>query len=138
MREWRATIDAVDERTAEAIDTDCSPSRASRSRCRMSSTAAPSSSRWSARWRGTRIPPPVAARARAARPPVRVTQEVRLRILRTLQLSAGLSPVDQPRGRGLVARIVEPMAPYLAALRRVSSNAERAYVSTSSPCLISM
>jgi hypothetical protein len=38
---------------------------------------------------------------------------------------------------GLVAPIVEPMAPYLAALRRVSANAERAYVSTRSPCWIS-
>jgi hypothetical protein len=27
---------------------------------------------------------------------------------------------------GLMARMVEPIAPYLAALRRVSSNAERA------------
>jgi hypothetical protein len=44
--------------------------------------------------------------------------------------------VDQ-RPAGLVARIVDPMAPYLAALRRVSSKAERAYVSTSSPCLMS-
>ena len=35
-------------------------------------------------WRGTRIPPPVAARATAARPPVRVPKEGRLRILRTL------------------------------------------------------
>jgi hypothetical protein len=30
------------------------------------------------------------------------------------------------RCRGLVARTVEPCAPYFAALRRVSSNAERA------------
>jgi len=35
-------------------------------------------------WRGTRIPPPVAVRATAARPPVRVPQEIRLRILRAL------------------------------------------------------
>jgi hypothetical protein len=35
-------------------------------------------------WRGTRIPPPVAAHATAARPPVRVLQEIRLRILRAL------------------------------------------------------
>jgi hypothetical protein len=38
----------------------------------------------------------------------------------------------------LVARIVEPIAPYFAALRRVSSNAERAYVSTRSPCVMSV
>jgi hypothetical protein len=34
--------------------------------------------------------------------------------------------------------MVEPMAPNFAALRRVSSNAERAYVSTRSPCLMSV
>jgi hypothetical protein len=46
MREWRATIDAVDERTVEAIDSGCSPwSASTRSPCRMSSTAATSSSR---------------------------------------------------------------------------------------------
>jgi hypothetical protein len=39
---------------------------------------------------------------------------------------------------GFVALIVEPIAPNFAALRRVSSNAERAYVSTSSPCSMSV
>jgi hypothetical protein len=37
---------------------------------------------------------------------------------------------------GFVARIVDPMAPNLAALRRVSSNVERAKVSTRRPCSI--
>ena len=37
------------------------------------------------------------------------------------------------RQRGLVARIVGPIAPNFAALRRVSSNADCAYVSTRSP-----
>jgi hypothetical protein len=46
---------------------------------------------------------------------------------------------DQRRGAsGFLARIVEPRAPYFAALRRVSSNAERAYVSTSSPWVMSV
>jgi hypothetical protein len=39
---------------------------------------------------------------------------------------------------GLVARIVDPIAPNLAALRRVSANAERAYVSISAPWLMSV
>jgi hypothetical protein len=38
----------------------------------------------------------------------------------------------------LVAVIVDPIAPNFAALRRVSSKLERAYVSTSSPCLMSV
>ena len=56
-------------------------------------------------------------------------------------LSAGDSVWRPPRRpqapAGLVARIVDPFAPYFAALRRVSSNADRAYVSTSSPCSMS-
>jgi hypothetical protein len=51
----------------------------------------------------------------------------------------GLRPHVQREPRaGLVARIVEPIAPNLAALRRVSSKAERAYVSISSPCAMSV
>jgi len=38
----------------------------------------------------------------------------------------------------LVARIVDPIAPNFAALRRVSSNVDRAYVSISSPCVMSV
>jgi hypothetical protein len=85
MREWRATIDAVDERTAEAIGhglfaiesehTITVPDEFDSGAEFIQVVGA---------WRGTRIPPPVAARARAARPPVRVLQEVRLRILRAL------------------------------------------------------
>jgi hypothetical protein len=41
-----------------------------------------------------------------------------------------IDSVYAPTQAGLVARIVAPMAPYCAALRRVSANAERAYVST--------
>jgi len=40
--------------------------------------------------------------------------------------------------QAFVARRLAPIAPYLAALRRVSANVERAYVSTSSPWLISV
>jgi hypothetical protein len=85
MREWRATIDAVDERTAEALahglfaivseHTITVPDEFDSGAEFIHVVGA---------WRGTRIPPPVAARARDARPPVRVLQEVRLRILRAL------------------------------------------------------
>jgi hypothetical protein len=85
MREWRATIDAVDERIAEAIGLGLFalesehvitvPDEFDSGAEFIEVVSA---------WRGTRIPPPVAARATAARPPVRVPQEVRLRILRAL------------------------------------------------------
>jgi hypothetical protein len=85
MREWRATIDAVDARTAEAIrlglfsveseHTITVPDEFDSGDELIQVVGA---------WRGTRIPPPVAARARDACPPVRVLQEVRLRILRAL------------------------------------------------------
>jgi hypothetical protein len=85
MREWRATIDAVDARTAEAIrlglfaieneHTITVPDEFD---------SGPEFIEVVGAWRGTRIPPSVAARARDARPPVRVLQEVKLRILRAL------------------------------------------------------
>jgi hypothetical protein len=83
MRDWRATIDAVDERIAEAVghglfaieaeETITVPDEFDSGAEFVEVVGA---------WRGTRIPPRVAARATAARPPVRVLQEVRLRILR--------------------------------------------------------
>jgi hypothetical protein len=85
MREWRATIDAVDERTAEAIGLGLFSVESEHT------ITVPDEFDSGAEfiqvvsgWRGTRIPPPVAARAKDARPPVRVLQEVRLRILRAL------------------------------------------------------
>jgi hypothetical protein len=60
--------------------------------------------------------------------PEQVCADMALGALRAL-----VPPKAQP---GLVAAIVQPIAPNLAALRRVSSNVERAYVSTSSPCLM--
>jgi hypothetical protein len=85
MREWRATIDAVDERIAEAIGlglfdvesehTITVPDHFDSGAEFIDVVGA---------WRGTRIPRAVVARAEAADPPVRVPQEVRLRILRAL------------------------------------------------------
>ena len=85
MRDWRATIDAVDERMKEAIDLGLFAIES------QQMITVPDEFDSGAEfievvgaWRGTRIPPPVAARATAARAPVRVPQEVRLRILRAL------------------------------------------------------
>jgi hypothetical protein len=87
MREWRDLIDAVDERTAEAIEhglfavesehTITVPDEFDSGAEFIEVVGA---------WRGTRIPRAVVARAEAADPPVRVPQEVRLRILRALPL----------------------------------------------------
>jgi hypothetical protein len=85
MREWRETIDAVDERVAEAIGLGLFAIESEHT------ITVPDEFESGAEfievvgaWRGTRIPPPVAARATAARPPIRVPQEIRLRIVRTL------------------------------------------------------
>jgi hypothetical protein len=94
MREWRETIDAVDGRIAEAID--CGLFAVESEHTITVPDEFDSGAEFIevvGAWRGTRIPPPVAARAAVARPPVRVPQEVRLRILRAL-------PVHTPeRGR---------------------------------------
>ena len=50
-------------------------------------------------------------------------------------LQARPDPAAHPR---FTARIVDPIAPYFFAFRRVSSNSERAYVSTRSPCSMSV
>jgi hypothetical protein len=87
MREWRETIDAVDERIVEAVEhglfavesehTITVPDEFDSGAEFIEVVGA---------WRGTRIPPPVAARAAVACPPVRVPQEVRLRVLRALPM----------------------------------------------------
>jgi hypothetical protein len=50
-------------------------------------------------------------------------------------LQARPDPAAHPR---FTARIVDPIAPYFFAFRRVSSNSDRAYVSTRSPCSMSV
>jgi hypothetical protein len=66
-------------------------------------------------------------------------------VLLAAQVAGAMAASEQSRSspfqgsrRGFVARIVEPIAPNFLALRRVSSNAELAYVSTRSPCSISV
>jgi hypothetical protein len=84
MREWRRTIDAVDARIAEAIDAGLFAVDAERS-CVVSDEFDSGAEfvEVVSGWRGTRIPAALAARAQAGRPPVRVLQEVRLRLLRS-------------------------------------------------------
>jgi hypothetical protein len=83
MREWRTTIDAVDELTARALEDGLFAIESEH----MIEVADEFDSGAEfveivGAWRGTRIPPAVVERARAARPPVRVAQAVRLRLLR--------------------------------------------------------
>jgi hypothetical protein len=85
MREWRATIDAVDGRTAEAIDQGLFAVEGEH----MIEVVDEFDSGAEfvevvSGWQGTRIPSAVIDRANAARQPVRVPQEVRVRLLRAL------------------------------------------------------
>jgi hypothetical protein len=83
MREWRMTIDAVDELTARALEDGLFAIESEH----MIEVADEFDSGAEfveivGAWRGTRIPPAVVERADSARPPVRVAQAVRLRLLR--------------------------------------------------------
>jgi hypothetical protein len=85
MREWRRTIDAVDGRMAQAIDEGLFAIEGEH----IFEVADEFDSGAEfvevvGAWRGTLIPAPLVKRAAAARPPVRVIQDVRLRLLRAL------------------------------------------------------
>jgi hypothetical protein len=85
MREWRGTIDAVDVQIGQAIADGLFSNRGERS-CVLADEFDSGAEfvEVVGGWRGTRIPADVAQRALAAQPPVRVHQEVRLRLLRAL------------------------------------------------------
>jgi hypothetical protein len=90
MREWRKTIDAVDGRTAEAIEGGLFAVESEQ----MIEVVDEFDSGAEfievvGGWRGTRIPPEVIERANGARPPIRVAQDVRVRLLRTLPSDRG-------------------------------------------------
>jgi hypothetical protein len=85
MREWRRTIDAVDGPITEAIDEGLFAIEGEQvvevvdefdSGAEFVEVVGG--------WRGTLIPAPLVERATAAQPPVRVIQDVRLRLLRAL------------------------------------------------------
>ena len=85
MRDWRETIDAVDDRIAQAIDAGLFAVDGER----VVEVADEFDSGAEflevvGGWRGTQIPASVAEHAAAASPPVRVIQDVRLRLLRAL------------------------------------------------------
>ena len=85
MRDWRQTIDDVDARMEQAIDAglfavDGEPVV----EVADEFDSGPEFLEVVGGWRGTRIPALVAERVAAASPPVRVIQDVRLRLLRAL------------------------------------------------------
>ena len=83
MREWRRTIDAVDDRIAEAILEGLFAVDAERSCVVADEFDSGEELVETVRgWRGTRISNALAERVRGAHPPVRVHQDVRLRLLR--------------------------------------------------------
>jgi hypothetical protein len=90
MREWRKTIDAIDGRTAQAIDRGLFAIEGEH----MIEVVDQLDSGAEfievvGAWRGTRIPPEVIERAKGARSPIRVVQDVRLRLLRALPTDRG-------------------------------------------------
>ena len=85
MRDWRGTIDAVDAQIAQSIDAGLFAVDGER----VVEVADEFDSGAEflevvGGWRGTGIPASVAERAAVARPPVRVIQDVRLRVLRAV------------------------------------------------------
>ena len=85
MRDWRRTIDAVDRRIGQAIADGLFAHIGERSRVVADEfDSGVELVEVVAGWKGTEIPAALAERVRAAQPPVRVNQEVRLRLLRAL------------------------------------------------------
>jgi hypothetical protein len=85
MRDWRETIDAVDARVALAIEAGLFAVAGERVvEVADEFDSGPEFLEVIGDWRGTRVPASVAERAVAARPPIRVIQDVRLRLLRAL------------------------------------------------------
>jgi hypothetical protein len=83
LREWLETIEAVDERVAEAVAAGLYDLQHEQ-RFNVIDTFddAPECLETLRGWRGTRVPATLATRIRPARPPLTVAQEVRLRLLR--------------------------------------------------------
>jgi hypothetical protein len=85
QRDWRRTIDAVDERIAQAIADGLFAVDGERVVAVADEfDSGPEFLDVVGGWRGTLIPASLAERAASARPPVRVIQDVRLRTFRVL------------------------------------------------------
>jgi hypothetical protein len=85
MREWRMTIDAVDRLAAQTLDDGLFAMEMER--CFIVadiSDDGPALVTAVSGWQGTSVPGALARRIAAADPPIRVRQEVRLRLLRAL------------------------------------------------------
>ena len=85
MHEWARTIDAVDGSIAQALAGGLFTNDGEQSCVVVDEfDTGDEFVEIVSGWRGTRIPPALAERARAASPPIRVRQEVRIRLLRAL------------------------------------------------------
>lgn len=85
MRDWARTIDAVDGSILQAVADGQFAQDGERSCVVVDEfDSGDEFVEIVSGWRGTRIPPALAERARAAEPPLSVHQEVRLRLLRAL------------------------------------------------------
>jgi hypothetical protein len=89
MRDWARTIDAVDGAILEAVADGLFAHEGEWS-CVVPDEfdSGDEFVEIVSGWRGTRVPRALAERARAASPPLRVHQDVRIRLLRTLAASA--------------------------------------------------
>ena len=85
MREWKRTIDAVDARLAVALDEGLFAVEDERA-CVVADEFDSGAElvEVAGGWKGTRVPAALVERAVGAPPPVRVLQDVRLRLLRAL------------------------------------------------------
>ena len=89
MHEWVETIQAVDERVAEAIAAGLFEQTGERMLViRDAFDDGPNCLEIISTWRGTRVPPPLADRLSDVRDQVTVDQQVRLRLLRRGPASA--------------------------------------------------
>jgi hypothetical protein len=85
MREWRATVDAVDAQLARALDEGLYVLEDERSIVVTDTyDNGPELVETVSGWAGTRISPRLSRAVVAARPPLLVRQEVRLRLFRTI------------------------------------------------------
>jgi hypothetical protein len=85
MREWRATVDAVEEQVQRVLDDGLFTIEAERSLV-VSETFdnGPELVETASGWQGTKISRHVARRVAVAPPPLNVDQDVRLRVLRAV------------------------------------------------------
>ena len=98
MREWRATIDAVEDEVQRALADELFTIERERSLIVIETfDNGPELVETVSRWRGTKISRRLARTASAASPPLTVHQEVRLRVLRARPRTSRSGDVALPR-----------------------------------------